>query len=153
MVQRLLPLLTFVSGCPDDYKDDPVAASTEYGALFRSHIAAFLPSEWIDAAISENLHERKPMPDIRYDAFVDPSGGASDAFTLGISHNEDGTAVLDALRGRSPPFNPASVVAEFATLLKDYRLNRGRGDPGGQWPSWSTVQSLRAEPLKVVRAS
>lgn len=61
------------------YADDPTAAAAEYGAQFRSDIAAFLPSEWIDGAITENLHERTPFSDLHYHAFADPSGGAVDA--------------------------------------------------------------------------
>ena len=34
-----------------------------------------------------------------------------------------------------PPFSPESVVAEYATLLKSYRVNTVRGDRyAGGWP-------------------
>lgn len=44
-------------------------------------------------------------------------------------------AVLDAVREVKPPFSPESVVAEFAGLLKYYRINAVTGDRyAGEWP-------------------
>ena len=50
---------------------------------------------------------------------VIPSGGRQDAFTLAIGHKEGDVAVLDCLRERKPPFDPAGVVVEFAEALRD----------------------------------
>ncbi len=118
------------------YADDPVAAAAEYGALFRSDVSAFLSDEWIDRAIMSGVFECPPDTGTRYHAFADPSGGGSDAFTLGISHREGRELVLDALRVRHPPFNPEAVVFEYATLLKSYGLSRVTGDRyAGEWVS------------------
>ena len=55
--------------------------------------------------------------------------------TMAIAHREGDTAVLDALREVKPPFSPESVVSEFATLLKTYRITSVTGDRyGGEWP-------------------
>lgn len=42
---------------------------------------------------------------------------------------------MDCLREVKPPFSPESVVAEFAVLLKSYRVGKVCGDRyAGQWP-------------------
>jgi hypothetical protein len=110
------------------YRDDPSNAAAEYGAEFRSDIEGFLQPEWLDAAVREGVHEIAPVAGMSYVGFTDPSGGANDAFTLGISHNENGRLILDVLRVRRPPFNPLSVCAEFAAVLKSYGLSRVTGD-------------------------
>jgi hypothetical protein len=43
--------------------------------------------------------------------------------------------VLDCVRERSPPFSPADVVDEFASILKTYRCAVVHGDKyGGEFP-------------------
>ena len=54
--------------------------------------------------------------------------------TLAISHQENGRATLDAIREVRPPFSPEAVVADFAALLKSYRIRAITGDRyGGEW--------------------
>lgn len=108
------------------YAEDPTAAAAEYGAQFRSDVASFLLAEWLDAIPTHA--ELPPVAGTRYHAFADPSGGAADSFTLGIAHKEGETFVLDLLRGRRPPFDPGSVVAEYAAILKTYGLHKVMGD-------------------------
>ena len=70
-----------------------------------------------------------------YAAFVDPSGGSADSMTLAVGHRQDEVAIIDATRERKPPFSPEDVVAEFAALLKSYRISKVTGDRyGGEWP-------------------
>lgn len=73
---------------------------------------------------------------MRYVAFVDPSGGSSDSFTLAIAHpTGNGEAVLDGAWERKAPFDPSAVVAEFAATLREYRITEVVGDRyGGEWP-------------------
>jgi hypothetical protein len=72
---------------------------------------------------------RSPIDGTKYQAFADPSGGAHDSFTLGISHREkDGSIVLDLLFERHAPFNPSEVTEEIAALLKSYRCTHVTGD-------------------------
>ena len=66
-----------------------------------------------------NVHP-SPMSPTR--AFVDPSGGSAEAMTLAVGHSEDGVVIIDCIRERRAPFNPDNVVAEFAQLLKSYRI-------------------------------
>ena len=54
--------------------------------------------------------------------------------TLGIAHKEGYTVLLDAIREIKPPFSPEAAVAEFATLLRTYRISTVRGDKyAGEW--------------------
>jgi hypothetical protein len=117
------------------YHDDPVAASAEYGAQFRSDIESFVSREAIEACISPGIFERAPVADVRYSVFVDPSGGSGkDSFALAIAHAEDDIAVLDCVREYRPPFSPEAVVEEVAALLKAYGINYGISDRfAGQW--------------------
>lgn len=139
------------------FERDPASASAEYGANFRTDVAAFVSREVVEAATPPGVRERSPLSKISYSAFVDPSGGASDSMTLAVAHreaasifrdgkrifDEDGKpvkadrsrVVLDAVRERKAPFSPESVVKEFADLLKSYGLSTVTGDRyAGEWP-------------------
>jgi hypothetical protein len=118
------------------YERDEAAASAEYGAEFRRDIESFVRREVLDAATVSGRHELPPTSDAAYVAFVDPSGGAADSFTLALAHREqDGQTVLDVVREMRPPFSPEAVVADFAKLLQRYRVTRVVGDRyAGEWP-------------------
>lgn len=118
------------------YERDPASAAAEYGAEFRSDIETFIAREAVEACQRGEPLELPPVAGQTYAAFVDPSGGASDAMTLAIGHRDrDGRAVVDVVRERRPPFSPEAVVAEFAALLRDYRVGRVTGDRyAGEWP-------------------
>jgi hypothetical protein len=119
----------------DAYARDAANAAAEYGAEFRTDIEALVSREAVEACIAAGVHERKPERKNRYSAFVDPSGGVSDAFTLAISHREGETVILDAVLERKPPFSPEAVVEEFCDFLKTYRITKTRGDKyAGEWP-------------------
>ena len=97
---------------------DHAAASAEYLAEFRSDIESFVSREAVEACITLGVRERAPLPDVRYAAFTDPSGGSADSFTLAIGHRQDDVVVVDAVREVRPPFSPENVVGEFCVLLK-----------------------------------
>jgi hypothetical protein len=119
----------------DAYARDPANAAAEYGADFRTDIQALVSRESVMACIKPGCTERQPERRYRYSAFVDPSGGVSDAFTLAISHREGDTVILDAVRERRPPFSPEAVVEEFCDFLKTWRITKTRGDKyAGEWP-------------------
>jgi hypothetical protein len=125
---------------------DPDAARSEWLAEWRSDIGEFLGREVIEAAVDRDVVVRPPATDTRYFAFADPSGGISDSFTLAIAHREPkNVAVLDCLREWKAPFNPASVVAEIADLLRSYRLTTLRGDRYAA--SW-VVEAFRAQQIR-----
>ena len=114
---------------------DPDAALAEYGAEFRSDLADFVSREAVQACVSRDVLERPYVAGVSYRAFVDPSGGASDSFTLAIGHAEGEKRIVDATREVRPKFSPDNVCAEFATLLKSYKLSTIVGDRyAGEWP-------------------
>jgi hypothetical protein len=131
---RLLNPLIDQSIIDEAMLDDPAAASAEWMAEFRDDISAFVTREAIDACVSLDVFERPRVHSVKYEAFVDPSGGSSDSMTLAISHAQmsrdkaRSIAVLDAVREIRAPFSPEDAVKEFAALLKTYGIRRVRGD-------------------------
>ncbi len=116
------------------YRDDPEAAAAEFGALFRDDIQNFLDADLVAGLTRSSPPELPPRPGVKYVAFVDPSGGRGDAFTVGIAHREDGRNVLDVARAAKAPFDPAAVVKDFTILLKEYRVTEVTGDAySGEW--------------------
>lgn len=124
----------------DAMRDDPAVASAEWMAEFRNDISAYIPVETVRACVASGVMERKPERQFHYVAFTDVAGGAGkDSMTLAIAHrdgaDESATVILDAVREIRPPFSPEAATAEFADLLKSYRIARVVGDRfGGDWP-------------------
>lgn len=125
------------------FGDDPVAAASEYGqdghVTFRSDVEAYLTEEAVTAAIVAGRLELPPVAGMRYFAFVDPSGGSQDAYTLAIAHRVgDGDNLrlsLDLLRESPPPFSPEAVTADYAAVLHRYGCTEVRGDRyAGEFP-------------------
>jgi len=118
------------------YERDAAAAAAEFGGEFRSDLERFISLEVVEGCVPRGCYERAPASGVIYFGFCDPSGGSDDSMTLAITHRDrDGRAILDVLRERRPPFSPENVVAEFAQLLKSYRLVRIEGDHyAGAWP-------------------
>jgi hypothetical protein len=114
---------------------DPEANAAEYLAQFRGDIAQYVSREAVEACVSVGVRERAPATGVKYVAFVDPSGGSSDSMTMCIGHREKDVAIIDCVRERKAPFSPDAAVAEFADVLKSYRLYLVRGDRyAGEWP-------------------
>jgi len=123
----------------DALVEDEAAARAEYLAEFRTDVESFLTREVLDAAIVRGRQSLPPGRRVPYVAFCDPSGGAQDAMTLAVAHQEERTgqvvAVLDHLSARTPPFSPAQVVEEFCATLAAYDVTSVTGDRyGGEWP-------------------
>lgn len=116
--------------------EDPASAAAEYLAQFRTDVEGYVTVEAVEACTRPGPLEVPPASGLKYLAFVDPSGGVADAFTLAIGHADDkGNAVIDCVRAIRPPFSPEAVVKEYCELLKAYRINRVTGDAyGGEWP-------------------
>jgi len=114
---------------------DPVSAAAEYGAEFRCDVESFVARAAVEECVALGITERAPLSDTVYAAFVDPSGGNAESMTLAIGHQQDGVAILDAIRERRPPFSPDDVVREFSAIMKTYRITAVQGDRyGGEWP-------------------
>lgn len=105
-------------------------------AEFREDLESYLTSDMVQAAI---IQDRRQLPKLReadYFAFVDPSGGRSDSFTLGIAFKERDTnkIILSRLEEQAPPFNPKAVVEYFSEIVKSYGINEVCGDRySGEW--------------------
>jgi hypothetical protein len=125
---------------PADYlermeADDPEAYRSEVLGEFRAGVSTFFDPEAIDAVVVPDRRELPPSRELAYLAFVDPSGGRSDAFTLAVGHREGGRAIVDVLRAWRPPFNPSGVVEECAAVLQSYGVRAVVGDRyAGEWP-------------------
>ena len=115
---------------------DPTSAASEWDALFRSDISAFLDDAVIDHAIEYGRPlEIPPMAPGKafYRAFCDASGGVGrDAYTLAIAHKENDTFVVDLVRGTRGAFDPQTVTEDYAKLCKEYRIGAVVGDHYGQ---------------------
>ncbi len=117
------------------FEDDPANAAAEYGAEFRSDIAAFVSREVIEACTPAGRFEIPRQSGVKYVGFTDPSGGSSDAMVLAVAHREGETAILDAIREVRPPFSPEAVTRDFAAVLKTYGVSTVHGDRyAGEWP-------------------
>jgi hypothetical protein len=100
-------------------------------------LEAYAAREAIEACMARTVYERAPQIGHSYRAFVDPSGGANDSFTLCIAHYVPAsqTVVVDCLREAKPPFSPEVVCQQFAEVLKTYRCVNVVSDRyGGIWP-------------------
>jgi hypothetical protein len=118
------------------YEDDPISAAAEYGAEFRSDIAAFIDRDIVEGCIDRGVYERLRRAGQQYVCFIDSAGGSgSDSFTAAIAHSEGNVAILDAIREYRPPFSPKSVVEEIAQWMKSYGVSRAQSDKwGGDFP-------------------
>ncbi|PVA11545.1 hypothetical protein DC366_00815 [Pelagivirga sediminicola] len=117
----------------DAMNDDAARASAEYLAQFRTDIEAFLSIEVVSLAQRQEPMEIPRQRGIKYWAFVDPSGGGADEFTIAIGHRDKGgMVVVDAVRGRKG--NPAAITADFCALAKTYGITAVYGDRyGAEW--------------------
>jgi hypothetical protein len=114
--------------------DDPEGAEAEWNAQFRTDIASFLDDELVTSAIRSGPRELPPRYGHTYHAFVDPSGGRSDSYTMTIGHREGERFIADVVIGQPPKFNPAEVTERFAQIVRAYRCTRVTGDNySGEW--------------------
>jgi hypothetical protein len=105
------------------YDRDPSAAAAEWGAEFRRDIESFVPTEAVEAIVVPERRSLPPAAGVRYFGFVDPSGGSQDSFTLADAHRTKEATALDLVLERKPPFSPESVVEEFSSTLREYRIS------------------------------
>ncbi len=117
----------------DALSRDFEAAQAEYMAQFRSDLEQFLLRDVIDTAVRTSPLELPYDKAHKYTAFVDPAGGGADEYCLAIGHKEGDVTVIDVLRARRGI--PADITAEYAELLKSYRIRKVTGDKyAGSWP-------------------
>ena len=129
---------------------DPEGSRAEWDAEFRSDLTLFLDDATLESVVDHSRPlELPPYGTRRYGAFVDPSGGRHDAFTLCIGHREGDRFIADVVRGVRPPFDPQEVASEYAGLLKEYRVHQVHGDNySGDW----VVNAFKECGVRYVRA-
>jgi hypothetical protein len=96
------PAILVAQGATRDFNPDLPQSIIDRAAQFRTDVEAFLTREAVEACVELNVRERPFEGKHNYIAFVDPSGGSSDAMTLAIAHKEGETEVLDLIRRVTP---------------------------------------------------
>jgi hypothetical protein len=114
-------------------EEDAAKARAEFLNVWREDLSDFIPIDVIDSATDWGISERPPLPNsaVKYIAWADAAGGTGkDSFALAIAHREtkDRIVVLDLVRERKPRFVASAVVAEFAAILRQYRITEVWGD-------------------------
>jgi hypothetical protein len=108
--------------------EDAPKARAEYLNVWREDLSDFIPIDVIESCTDFGVHERPPQPGVKYVAFCDAAGGTgTNSFTLAIAHRGT-THMLDLVRERKPRFVPSQVIAEYAQLLKLYKVAEVQGD-------------------------
>ena len=112
--------------------EDAPRARAEYLNIWREDLSDFIPLDIIESCTDFGIHERPPVPSVTYTAYCDPAGGTgSDSFSIAIVHrvrDKIGTVKLDLVHERKPRFVPAAVIAEYANVLRSYRITEICGD-------------------------
>lgn len=115
--------------------EDSASAQAEYLAQFRSDVETFVTVEVVQRCTRRAPLMQQFDSKLSYKAFVDPSGGMADAYTMAISHAEGERIIIDYVGVVRPPFSPESVTDEYARILKSYRIFTVVGDAyAGEWP-------------------
>lgn len=118
------------------YERDAASAAAEYGAQFRNDISAFIPRELVDNCTREHpltLPVERPSIVSNYVGFVDVAGGGADEYTLAIAHLEGEQVITDGVWAERG--DPATITANYAGILKQYRIKRIMGDRyAAEWP-------------------
>lgn len=116
--------------------EDPEKAGAEYYARWRRDLADYVDRAVAEAAVDRGRVVTPRIPGVRYEAFVDPSGGSVDSMALAVAHREKDLGVLDCLDEVRAPFAPSEAVARHAAVLKSYGLIEVYGDRyAGEWPA------------------
>jgi hypothetical protein len=109
--------------------EDLQSYKSEFLAEFRDDVANFVSLELVESLVIKNRHENIPRPGVQYNAFVDLSGGRSDASALAIGHrDEKKKIILDCLDWHPSPNDPHAVVASMAKRLQEWNIKRVTGD-------------------------
>jgi len=130
------------------YRDDPVAAASEYGTAWRADVSGFFTREALTAVTIAGRRELPPVPGVSYRAFLDFAGGSGgDSAACAVAFTANGKEILAAYREIKPPFSPDAACREFAEFLKSYRVSQAKADHwGGDFPAERmTTYGVRVE--------
>jgi hypothetical protein len=137
-----------------EYEKDPVSAAAEYGLEWRADVRAFIEADIIEAVTPRDLRELQPDHSTQYYAFVDPSGGQADSFTVAIAHREGDRGILDRAVEHRAPLAPEETVELICAELSRWKVTRVRGDRyAGLWPSEQFIKrGVIYEPSEVSKS-
>lgn len=131
MMNPTLPKHVVDEALSEDYS----AAKAEYLAEFRTDVESYVSVEVIEACTRPSQLEILKQSGRRYFAFVDPSGGSADSFTMAVAHKEKEQIIIDVVKTTKAPFNPESVVELYCPILQSYNVKTVYGDAyAGEWP-------------------
>jgi hypothetical protein len=121
-------------------EEDLEAAKSEYLAEFRNDISSYVDADVVNNCVLRGVYEIPYRFDQTYVAMVDPSGGHSDSFTLGIATSRMDLDIqictLACVREFRPPFSPARVIEEICQILHTYNINTVTSDRyAGEFPA------------------
>jgi hypothetical protein len=118
---------------------------SEFEATFREDISNLFSEIAVDHAA--DLDYAPPDPTLPWVAFIDPSGGASDSFTMALARQtKEGQLLIGRVEERVPPFVPTEVVREFSDVLKQFGVRLAVSDRyAGCWPT----EAFRAHGIRV----
>jgi hypothetical protein len=113
---------------------DRADALAEYFAEFRNDLENFISREAVLACVDVGVRERPPADGIKYESFLDPSGGSNDSMTCCIGHLRGDLVIVDCTREITAPFDPDSSVDEIVQLLDRYGVRTTTADRyAAQW--------------------
>ena len=106
------------------FRDDPIAARSEYGQdgaiEFRADVSSLLTDTAIAAVVPADVRELVPQPTREACGHFDAAtGSGEDSAAVAIAFVGQ-PAELAAVRQWRPPFSPAAVVREAAALCSQY---------------------------------
>src|SRR6516164_8319890 len=107
--------------------EDAPRARAEYLNVWREDVNDFIPADLVESCTDFGVRERALQSGVRYFAYCDASSGLGNSFTLAIAHRGP-PHMLDVVREVRPRFVPAQVIADFAQLLKLYKITEIQGD-------------------------
>jgi hypothetical protein len=109
-------------------EEDLQSAKSEYLGEFRDDIVVWLPREAIESVVKKCRLELLPKSDTRYFAFVDVSGGRSDAAALAIAHAAADNVIIDFVKNYAAPHSPFQIINQMAEILHRYGVKSVTGD-------------------------
>jgi hypothetical protein len=133
--------------------EDPVAASAEWMAEFRSDLESFVGVEAVEACMVEGRLELPRVHGVRYAGFFDAAGGRGGpngaSFAVAVAHKAGDVVVLDAIREirPKPSFSPQEVIETVVVpLFKLYGIRRAKAD---RWAGQFPVDSCKAHGISI----
>lgn len=111
------------------WRDDPVAARSEYGRDgvigFRTDVSGLLTDTMLDPVVPESIRELAPDPTRRAEGAFDAADGVEGGNAAAAAVAFVGQpAELAAVRRWKAPFNPSAVAAEAAALFARFGLRK-----------------------------